>query len=385
MESSWWKSRNELDDAQEAIIMLPADGRYVVTGPPGCGKTNLLVLRAAYLNKAKFKNLTLLTFGVALSDFIRTGVKGKGLDPEQINTHVRWGRAMAVSHNPDSRATIDGIPKLSIKRHAIAAECQAAVNLLGDAAKIHQVILVDEIQDLFADELDVIAGVAPRIMLAGDSKQSVYQGGNALTHAKTLGFVEHRLTTHYRIGHSIAKVADRIFEPTNPADSLVASCNYDEQKMQSSAEHLSLQDRDEQFARMYDKLKNQLKAYPKEILGILVAKRDAIDDLRERFSGTELEDQVAFHDEDASFSDEARIHVMTVAAAKGTEFRAVHIYAAEDVQFPQNNQKFWYTAVTRAKTSLTAYSSPGKKSLSRILLAGFADDELPDLDSLFDE
>lgn len=385
METSWWKSRNELDDAQEAIIMLPADGRYLVTGPPGCGKTNLLLLRAAYLNKAKFKNLTLLTFGVALSDFIRTGVPGKGLEPEQVNTHVRWGRAMAVNHNPSCRAAIDSTTNLAEKRHAIAAECQRIINQLGDAAKVHQVVLVDEVQDLFSDELDVVVGVAPRVMLAGDSKQRVYRGGNALAHAKTLGFVEHSLTTHYRIGHAIARVADRIFEPTDPADSLAATCNYDEKKMESSAEHLQLKDRDEQFQRMYEKLRTQLKAYPKEIIGVLVAKRNAIEDLRERFSDTDLEDEVAFHDDEASFSDEERIHVMTVASAKGTEFRAVHIYAAEDVQYPQDDQTFWYTAVTRAKTSLTAYSSPGSKPLSRLLLAGFAEDTVPDLDSLFDE
>jgi ATP-dependent exoDNAse (exonuclease V) alpha subunit len=46
----------------------------------------------------------------------------------------------------------------------------------------------------------------------------------------------------------------------------------------------------------------------------------------------------------------------------------------------------WYTAVTRAKTSLTAYASPGERPLSRFLRAGFADDtQLPDLDSLFEE
>ena len=91
MEGSWWKSRNELDEQQEAIIMLPMEGKYIVTGPPGCGKTNLLVLRAAYMTKAGLTNLKILTFATALNGFIRTGVVGKGLDPDQVDRQI--GRA----------------------------------------------------------------------------------------------------------------------------------------------------------------------------------------------------------------------------------------------------------------------------------------------------
>ncbi len=387
MEGSWWKSRNELDEKQEAVIMLPLDGKYIVTGPPGCGKTNLLVLRAAYLTKAGLKNLKILTFGTALSDFVRTGVEGKGLDPGQVDRHVRWGRAIAVGANPDCKDVLDGIAKLDDRRHAIAEECKKVQSQAGPGARLHQVILVDEVQDLFADELDVIVGASDRIMLAGDSRQRVYRGGNAVQRANQLGFTQHQLAMHYRMGHAIAKVADRIFEPDHPSHSLSATCNYDETKMKSSAELLELKDRDEQFSRLSGKLKNQLKAYPKEIIGILAAKKSAVNDLRARFAGTELEQHVVFHDEDSEgFGGSGRIHVMTIVAAKGTEFRAVHLYACEEISNVQDNQTLWYTAVTRAKTSLTAYASPGDRPLSRILMAGFAEDsQLPNLDSLFDE
>ncbi|MNJ67375.1 exonuclease V subunit alpha [compost metagenome] len=74
---------------------------------------------------------------------------------------------------------------------------------------------------------------------------------------------------------------------------------------------------------------------------------------------------------------------MTVKASKGTEFRAVHLYACEDAQWPQVGRKYWYTAVTRARTSLTAYASPGRKNLSPRLRAAFAEEAVPEIDSLF--
>ena len=353
MEGSWWKSRNDLDDQQEAIITLPQDGRYIVTGPPGCGKTNLLVLRAVYLARAGFQNLKLLTFGKALNSFIRTGVVGKGLDPSQVDRHVKWGRAFAVEHKPAAKETIDAITNLNAKRTAIASECRFIQEQLGPGAKPHQVILVDEVQDLFAEELDVIVGASDRLMLAGDTKQRVFRNGNGVSRAAELGFKEHKLTTHYRIGHAIAKVADRIFEPAHPSQSLNATCNYDESKLESSAELIEVDDRAEQFKRMTTKLRNQLKAYPKEFIGVLVAKTTAIADLRSRFDGSDLSDFVVYHDETVDgFSGDGRIHVMTIASAKGSEFRAVHLYAAEDTSSVQDNQSFWYTAVTRAKYSL---------------------------------
>jgi superfamily I DNA/RNA helicase len=155
--------------------------------------------------------------------------------------------------------------------------------------------------------------------------------------------------------------------------------------MQSSADLFEVESRDHQFNAMVAKLTTQLKAYNKEILGVLVAKLSALNDLRARFAHTDLQDHVVFHDEaDASFAGDRRIHVMTIAAAKGTEFRTVHLYATEDVSAQQDHQGFWYTAVTRAKTSLTAYASPGARPLSNILKAGFAQTEqLPSLDSLF--
>jgi superfamily I DNA/RNA helicase len=137
---------------------------------------------------------------------------------------------------------------------------------------------------------------------------------------------------------------------------------------------------------MYTELRGQLRAYPNEALAVLIPRRKAYGELREYFSGTDLELLVAYHEEHdiAHFVSGARVHVMTVAGAKGTEFRAVHLFASEDAQGPQDTAEFWYTAVTRAKTTLLAYSSPGEQPVSAKLRSAFAQNQQPTIDSLFE-
>jgi superfamily I DNA and RNA helicase len=56
-----------------------------------------------------------------------------------------------------------------------------------------------------------------------------------------------------------------------------------------------------------------------------------------------------------SFGPNSLIRVMTVASAKGSECRAVHLLAAEE--FGPNRRELAFTAVTRAKTDVRLYHS----------------------------
>ena len=46
---AWWREQGELDEDQSKVIGLQEEGSFLVVGPPGSGKTNLLLLRANYL------------------------------------------------------------------------------------------------------------------------------------------------------------------------------------------------------------------------------------------------------------------------------------------------------------------------------------------------
>ncbi|WP_157994659.1 AAA family ATPase [Cupriavidus agavae] len=390
MEGTWWRQRQDLDPEQEALIGLPFDGRYLIVGPPGCGKTNLLVLRAAFLSKSGLKNQLLLTFGGVLSAFIDTGKKE--LDSNQISTFHKWARKLCHERIPNFSKKLEeatrgltGQDEFNATRQFVAEEFLKMMGVQCAAAPMYEALFVDEVQDLFEAELKAISHACRRVTIAGDSRQSIYHG-DAMQIADALGFETKKLSAHYRIGKAIARVADKLQPPAKPDESLEATTNYDESTQQSRAEYLPQASRQAQFNTMLNELRQQRRAYPKEALAILIPRRAAYDELRAYFSGTDLEGFVAYHQEHdpTLFSSGAQIHVMTVAGAKGTEFRAVHLFACEDAQGPQDTAEFWYTAVTRAKTTLLAYSSPGNGSVSPRLRSAFAQNENPTIDDLFE-
>jgi superfamily I DNA and RNA helicase len=91
MEASWWTDPNELDTDQKKVVALSTTEDHVVVGPPGCGKTNLLLLRATYLYKKGVSNIIILSFGRVLREFLATGATHYPFSRDKIQTYVRWG------------------------------------------------------------------------------------------------------------------------------------------------------------------------------------------------------------------------------------------------------------------------------------------------------
>ena len=49
MNETWWVDPSQLDVDQKKVIRAGADQDLLILGPPGSGKTNLLLLRDNYL------------------------------------------------------------------------------------------------------------------------------------------------------------------------------------------------------------------------------------------------------------------------------------------------------------------------------------------------
>lgn len=54
---TWWLDITDLDDDQKSVIELPPTGNHLIIGPPGSGKTNLLLIRAEYLIRTGLPNV----------------------------------------------------------------------------------------------------------------------------------------------------------------------------------------------------------------------------------------------------------------------------------------------------------------------------------------
>lgn len=380
MDTSWWVKKEDLDPKQLAFINLPAKGRYQLEGPPGSGKTNLLLLRAQFVAGQGQKNVLVITYTNSLCDFLRSGLVKTGLvEAEQVRTFHSW----AFEHI-----------RRYLKKNLIEkgeefdeAARQKAVTMLEDAnkkvpaSKLYSAIFVDEAQDLSVDELKCLLSLSENVCVCGDLKQSIYHR-NGLDIASIMKLDKHTLTKHYRIGQKIAQVADRLLPPSSPAESLEATSNYNPKiHGASSAELHRCTDRDQQFEKMCEIISVQLIAFPGDSIGIFCAKRATAEDVLERFQGTTFENNVCFHGDGSGFGGEARIHLMTMHSAKGIEFRAVHLFAIEEMRFgPLSNNTLAYTVITRAKTALNAYCS-GKTNAS--LEEAFAEPKHIEIDDLF--
>ena len=208
------------------------------------------------------------------------------------------------------------------------------------------------------EELDGLLCLSDNVCICGDVRQGIYDK-DGMTAAKRLGLTKHSLKTHYRIGQKIARVADRLIPPKPGQPTLEETCNYNPKVQgESSAEMHECDSRDEQFERMLKLIRVQLDAFKDEMIGIFCGRKETLAELRKRFDATDIGSRVCVHgvDPNASFEGPRRIHVLTIHSAKGTEFRAVHLYGAEELHdFPMNRREIGFTAITRAKTALNAF------------------------------
>jgi superfamily I DNA/RNA helicase len=382
MEKSWWRSKNELDDDQKAFIQLSPHGRYSLEGPPGSGKTNLLLLRAQFVAGTGEKNVLIVTYTKALADFIRTGIHAMGLiSPNQVKTYHAWAYSHILEHL-GQRALPEDADFGDAARQTILGMLKEANEKL-PTRKLFSAIFVDEAQDLTADELDVLLSLSDNISICGDARQSIYNR-NGLSAVQKLNLNQHVLKRHFRIGQKIAKVADKLMPPSNIAESLEATSNYDSKVQGESSAYMNpCASRDEQFEKMVQAIEIQLDAFKGDSIGIFCATRNTLTELRQRFDGTKFKEKVCVHgiDKDSSFGGGKLIHVLTIHAAKGTEFRAVHLFGAEElVKHRLNHRHLGYTAVTRAKTSLNVYRTG---DTNQPLENAFAQPKHMELDDLF--
>lgn len=360
MKGSGWTTIEQMDTDQRAFVRIGADGRHLLVGPPGCGKTNLLVMRARYIFGLGLKNVLFLTYTRALADFIRAGVASKKglLEPEQVQTFSHWALMHIATYAPEMMSRLDRNAPYDTHRQQVI-EALTTANTRIEGVNLYDAVLVDEVQDLHIDEIQALMRVSERVTVAGDAKQMVYESGGSIGKLEAFGFNKTELRFHYRIGTAIADVADKALQPADPANRLRANCNYREDEQQSRARLTEFASRDEQFAAMHKSIARQLRTYPNEGIGVIVPRTFLLQELKAQFAAADpLPGGVAFHDmddEEHSFSSGKNVHVISLKSSKGAEFRAVHLYGLEELKFPQIRRELVFTAVTRAKTSLDGY------------------------------
>ncbi|MEH7846427.1 MULTISPECIES: ATP-binding domain-containing protein [Rhizobium] len=382
--STWWKKTSDLDDDQKKVISLPKEGDHLVLGPAGCGKTNLLLLRATFLVKAGVTNITVLTFGRVLKEFLVAGSTHYPFSSDKIQTYLQWGASLLASNG----ISFDDSGEFAEVR-ARLLEGLKDVAALNKSINVMDCILLDEAQDYSAEEIEVISCFAEQIYAVGDDRQRVTSAKGGLNALETKCGKPVVLKKHYRNGIKICRVADGIRNEIDSEEGMEATSKYNEKDFESSVipyPGLSLAD---QVATAIPEIETQLFAYPDETIGILCPKQEDATTVAAFLLSSKVKDQVQmqnFAGGYSAFEPNKRVIVTTIISAKGLEFRAVHLLGMEMIsRFRDLQKNLAFTGVTRAKTSLRIYydkSIPGYLEKG-ILALNDASTSDPTLDELF--
>jgi superfamily I DNA/RNA helicase len=350
-----WRRRRDLHSDQiRAIEDLSAHGKYLLLGPPGSGKTSILLHRGQYLRLPpnNFTAIRLVTFTRTLREFI--AVNGDDRFPPPLIQTVREFMNEIYSAYGKRPPDLSRIP--FIEQNRLRAE--GALELLNSGEhRLHfDALLVDEIQDLSANEVEIFGKLTERIMIVGDSRQRLFDAEGGLEKARSLPCEEIELKHHFRISRDICNVADAILKPGNY--NLAEFCHYQGPTPSPPIARGRLT-RAQQLDSLIEALDLQLDTYndPEDLIGVIVARKDDCDVVEERLSQGAFADRTrVFHSGvmARSFEGQFKICIVTVQSCKGLEFRALHwLFADEDAYL--NSHQRAYTVVTRAKSSLTVY------------------------------
>jgi superfamily I DNA/RNA helicase len=367
MDDSWWIKPDELDKRQRQVIALPLEGSHVLLGPPGSGKTNLLLLRARHLTLARRHNFGIVCFTRSLEAFLRRGARQYQVDDSKVATWTRF--SLSLARQAGKQVSPNGT--FEEQRRTILA--------------VLTELLIDEGQDYWPEEIAILRSVAENTLFTADSRQKIYDGEEVVSQLRAHGATVIDLKYHYRAGARICQVADGLGSGMPSYDPILPTSNYSEAKLPSRVEVISSKDLTGQIGRVVADLRDQLKAYPDGLLGVLAPGREvaqsALADLQAGPLGRYCRDIEDVGDER---DDDGRVLVGTIHKAKGMEFRAVHLVGAEGLKKFATQRYLAYVAVTRAKTSLSVHHSQPLPGYLEQALVDPGDAPLsPDLDSLF--
>lgn len=370
--SLWWVRRDQLDPDQVRLIeTLPLRENHLVLGPPGCGKTNVVLRRAQFVRTMEMPNVLVLTFTRSLTEFVKTGCyddrRREIFPPNCVTTLESWIRWLYGHHRRD-------LPQRPEDRSLIAWKKVLAEGALAFRERsnlpMYDALFVDEAQDLINEEIALLRQWTNVLFYAGDDRQQLYEDADGLPAVRsgTSNLHEHVLQFHYRLGPEICKAADRILIPTG-GRSLESTSHYNG-PLPSRFKANGPLTRNQQLERAATRIKQQLRAYGDlirqgDLLGVVVARRDDREAVLSYFEqDPELVGQSKIirargpHESqyDPSFQDNVPICILTVKGCKGIEFRALHWLFCETLSHHATRQMY-YTVVTRAKTRLDYYYS----------------------------
>jgi len=181
--SLWWVQKEQLDPHQISLIEgLPLRESFLLLGPPGSGKTNVLVRRAQFVRGQNMPNVLPLTFTRPLTEFVKTGcfdAQGREIFPQNcVTTLESWQRSLYHQHGQALPVVPQGANALTEWKRELAIGAQTFFGQ--HRLPPYDALFIDEAQDLLPEEVDLIAQWSPVLFVGGDDRQRIYENTEGL-------------------------------------------------------------------------------------------------------------------------------------------------------------------------------------------------------------
>jgi len=355
MNTTWWVVPGDLDEDQKQVISLPLNGKYLVTGPPGSGKTNLLLLRATYMVRSGLPNIIVLTFNRTLRDFMTSGAHLYGFSGDKITTSHGYMRRLLRQHDNEVKAGGDFENQRQV---LVEASCDLVARKR--IRNVFEAVFLDEAQDYLPKEVELFCRLGKRVFAVADSRQKIYEGSDSVSVLETEVNTTMRLRYHYRNGLMICRLADGIAKESDDYEALAPTSQYNEELMPSSVDVDRQDSVGAQAALIAGRISRQLEAYPEDYIGVVCPRHDELHEMVGHIMAGPMGARAVAQERNSrfiSFDHTKPVIMCTLHAAKGLEFRALHLAGLDGIKSFPKQRNMTFTGVTRAKTSLNLYYS----------------------------
>lgn len=340
MPSTFWISARDMDQEQrKAVENIDQDISFLLKGPAGSGKSNILLLRAKWFTLKKCNDYKIILFTSSLKEFFIEGCQQYGINPENITTQISFFKNILKEYGVPFEKHED----FEKNRNLLAGEVLALIEKNKISNEYHWALLVDEAQDYTDTEIKIFRSLSKRLILAADIRQNIYRNTLSIEDLQKYIIEVVELKYHYRSGIQLCKVADAILDKAS-YDKMEMDSQYPEDKMPSSVNKIKASNFEEQMEKISESITSQLTLYPGEKIGVLFPKKNQVFLFNQYIQKCTFKDKLEF------------IRVDTLHGGKGWEFRVVHIAGCEDlVKMGPVQKRLIYTGILRGKTHASIY------------------------------
>jgi len=213
---------SQLTREQRAIVELRPDRHHLVMGPPGSGKTQVLLHRARWLRqtyKIPPEGFCVLVYTNVLTYFLRQSLDFLGIPKENVRTFDDWCAELwdQFVRKPKPRTLPDRRGKSFIDFAAVrTGVLQSLQAIVASSASASQpkpnldFVLVDEGQDLDATAYGILRLATKHLTVFADARQQIFEGGASVQEMQkhlSLTGQSASLLPAYRNSPDIAKLA----------------------------------------------------------------------------------------------------------------------------------------------------------------------------------